>query len=244
MVGDQVELGCERFRLRFAADGKPLSFKLLPEGTELLRTENPNNGFVVKNRSNEQLPMTRLKLIDNGERLVASTGDGGQEVTFRLKPGRGHIGFQVEKLVRFSPVPDLTLAFQMNVASSVQVIPHNYMVRTNRIPGDRQLLEANWPSLWNVHRGDDPGGFSLYYGGNQEELDDELLRVWATQPIAHPKIEGDWTYERAKDWVGKWLAKFGNHQGTIVLEADNLADLYKGLDYAEASGISEVYLMP
>jgi hypothetical protein len=239
MVGDQLELGCDRFQLRFSADGKPLSLKLVPEGTELLVPEDPGPGFVVMNREGEQLPVSRLRLADGGQHLVASAGEEGQEVVFRLRSGTSHIGFQVEKLVRFSPVPDLHLEFRMNVRNGIHAVPHNYMVKSKN-----SSLAVSWHVLWNVHRGDDPGGFSLYYGSTPEECDEALLRIWTTQPITHPKVDGAWTYERAKEWVRRWQAEFVPHRGTIILEADNLGDLYKGLDAAEAAGVSEVYLMP
>lgn len=238
-VGDQVELGCDRFRLRFSADGKPLSLRLVPEGSELLVTGDPGPGFVVVNRAGEQLPMRRLSLDGSGRQLRVSTGEEGQEVVFRLRPGPAHLGFQVEKLVRFSPAPDLTLQFRMNVRQGIQAIPHNYMVKVKSRP-----VSVVWPILWNTFRGDDPGGFTLYYGNTPEERDEALLWIWATQPIAHPKVEGAWTYARAKEWMQGWQREFVPHRGTISLEADALGDLYKGLTAAEAAGVSEVYLMP
>ena len=132
-IGDQVTLRCERFELRFAADGKPVSFLQLPEKKELLNVKDPGDGFVVVNRAGESTPLSRLSLADNGKLLVAKTEGSGQEITLRANIAKTHIGFQVERLVKFSPVPDLTLAFRMNVDASVDAIPHNYMVETERV---------------------------------------------------------------------------------------------------------------
>lgn len=241
MVGDQVELSCERFILRFAADGKPVSFKVLPEGSELLNTRNPGDGFVVMNRAGEIMPLTRLELTKDGQRLTAKTAGDGQEVVFRLNIGQGHIGFQIEKLLRLSPVPDLSLAFRMNASEGVEAVPHNYMSTTRR---QGELVEVTWPTLWNVHKGDNPGGFSLFHSRDAADRDDVLLHIWAEEPIAHPKVEGDWTYERAKAWQAAWQAAFILNRGTVILEAKNLANLYEGMKFAEAAGVSEIYLMP
>ncbi len=240
MVGDQVELGCDRFRLRFAADGKPLSFKSLPDGRELLDTKHPGDGFAVVNRAGQKLSLSRLTLAENGSLLIARTSEDGPEVWFQIHLGQSHIGFQVEKLVRFSPVPDLTLEFGMNVDKSIEAVPHNYMVWVRH----QDSLEVKWNNLWTVPKGDVPGGFSLFVSQDAEDRDECLLRIWTEEPIVHPKIEGAWTYERAREWVARWQAKFVPSRGNILLEANNLADLYKGLEYAEAAGVSEVYLMP
>lgn len=240
MAGDQVELGCQRFILRFAADGKPVSFKVLPEGKELLNTRNPGDGFVVVNRAGEIIPLTRLELTKDGRRLTAKTADG-QGVVFRLHLSQTHVGFQVEKLLRFSTVPDLSLAFRMNAGGEVDVVPHNYMASTRR---QGEQVEVTWPTLWNVHKGDDPGGFSLFHSRDAADRDDVLLRIWAEEPIVHPKVDGDWTYERAKTWLAAWRAAFIPNRGTIILEAKALADLYEGVKIAEAADVSEIYLMP
>ena len=241
MVGDQVELRCERFGLRFAADGKPVSFLLLPDGRELLNTRNPGDGFVVTNRAGEIIPLSRLELATDGQRLTAKAAGDGQEVVFRLNIARTHIGFQVENLVRFSSVPDLSLAFRMNVDPSVDAVPHNYMV-TTRQQGSN--LEISWNALWNVAKGDEPGGFSLFHSRDAADRDDVLLQIWAEEPIVHPKVDGAWTYARVKAWLAEWQATFTPHKGGIILEAKTLADLYEGLTYAEAAGVSEIYLMP
>lgn len=241
MVGDQVSLRCDRFELRFAADGKPVSFLQLPEKKELLNVKDPGDGFVVVNRAGESTPLSRLSLADKGKLLVAKTEGSGQEVTFRANIAKTHIGFQVERLIKFSPVPDLTLAFRMNVDASVDAVPHNYMVDSER---QGNMLKLNWKNLWNVHKGDLPGGFSIYQYRSADDKDDILLHIWAEEPIAHPKIEGAWTYERAKDWIAKWRARFVPHKGSIVLEDKTVAGLREGLKFAEAAGVSEIYLMP
>jgi hypothetical protein len=241
MVGDQVEVGCQRFTLRFAADGRPVSFKVLPEGKELLNTRNPGDGFVVVNRAGKTTPLTRLELTKDGQRLTAKTAGDGQEVVFGLRINPTHIGFQIEKLLRFSPVPDLSLAFRMNVGAGVEAVPHNYMATTRR---EGEVVEVTWPTLWNVHKGDEPGGFSLFHSRDAADRDDLLLHIWSEEPIVHPKVDGDWTYERAKAWMAAWRAQFIPNRGRITLEAKNLADLYEGMASAEAAEVSEIYLMP
>ena len=44
-VADTVELKTEQFALRFSADGKPASFRTLPDGKELLTVANPGAAF-------------------------------------------------------------------------------------------------------------------------------------------------------------------------------------------------------
>ena len=241
MIGDQITLRCERFELKFAADGKPVSFLLLPEGKELLNVKDPGDGFVVLNRAGETTPLSRLSLAENGKLLVARTAWDGQEVAFRVNIAKSHIAFQVERLIRFSPVPDLTLAFRMNVDPSVEAVPHNYMVEPVRQGGQ---LEVKWSNLWTVYKGDAPGGFSLIQFRDGEDKDESLLHVWTEEPIAHPKVQGAWTYERATEWMAKWRERFIPQKGTIILEDTTMDGLREGLKYAVAAGVSEINLMP
>jgi hypothetical protein len=241
MLGDQVAIGCGNFELRFAADGKPVSFRRLSDNRDVLDAKNPGDGFVVLNRAGQVTPLGRLRLSSGGDTLTARVSDDGPEVVFRLSGGPDHIGFHVVRLTRFSPVPDLSLALRMNVDETVRAVPHNHMAVEQRRNGQ---LAVVWPALWTVSRGDSPGGFSLYQAQTPEEEETALLRIWSSEPIAHPQVAGDWSFERAKAWLTEWRRHFIPHRGTIVLEGNRIEDLREGLKYAQAAGVSEVYLMP
>ena len=210
----------------------------------MLNVENPGDGFVVMNRAEEMTRLSRLTLAEGGKLLIARTAQHAQEVTFQLHLGGNRIGFQVKRLLRFPTVPDLSLEFRMNAEASVEAVPHNYMVIIKREPQRQASVRVCWDTLWNVAKGDDPGGFSLFQSRDPQDRDDILLHIWAEEPIAHPKVKGEWTYERAKAWLAQWRAKFIPDKGTITLEDTNLAGLYKGLEYAQSAGMSQVYLMP
>ena len=231
-----VVLNTKTFTLEFAADGRPLSFKAKLGGKELLDRSSPGDGFVITNVAKAKIQLSDLKLQHN--KLVATSSNGTQQVVFAVKEAGQYLRFVVERLKGFPTNSGFILAFDMNTDSKVKVFATDYMTdESNRGNG----VSVEWKYLWNRRKADTLGSFALYYAPNDDTEDDILLHIWADEGLPHPKIEGLWTYQRAKDWVAEWHKMFED-QSQFILEADNLKDLYKGVKYAEMAGVKQIYI--
>ena len=86
-------------------------------------------------------------------------------------------------------------------------------------------VQVDWFTLWNVWKGDDPGGFSIYTAETPEIEDESLLHIWAdNEDIAHPDVE-DWNYETAKKWISDWQKLIKGRSAKVILEAESLDEL-------------------
>lgn len=235
-VAGPVTLNTGAFKMEFAADGKPSSFKIKTEDRELLDRSRPGDGFFITNVAEAEIPLTSLTFRNN--RLTALSANGTQEVLFRVVQADRYLRFVIERLKGFPTDSGFILAFHMNVTPTVKVFATDYM--TSESNGGNNVA-VKWNYLWNRREEDPLGSFALYYAPDDDAEDDILLRLWANEGLPHPKIQGVWTYQRAKDWVARWHDMFQD-QSQFILEADNLQDLYKGVPYAEAAGVKQIYL--
>lgn len=224
------------FRLEFASDGRPLSMKTKAENRELLKRSSPGDGFFITNIGKSRIPLGELVLKEG--KLIATSSNGTQQVVFTIKETDHYIRFIIDNIKGFPINSGLILAFEMKVDPCVKVFATDYMTdEVNRNDG----VSVEWNYLWNRNKANPLGSFSLYYAPDVDTEDDILLQIWAAEDLPHPKVSGEWTYARAKDWVAQWHKMFED-QSQFILEAENLNDLYKGIPYAEQAGCKQIYL--
>ncbi len=231
-----VVLNTQTFDLQFAADGRPLSFKTRPDGRELLNRSSPGEGFFITNVGRARMPLSRLTFENN--LLTAASNNGTQQVVFRVVKADRYVRFVIEHLKGFPTDSGFVLAFDMKVDPSVKVFATDYM--TDEM-NHRNGVSVEWNYLWNRNKANPLGSFALYHAPDEDAEDDILLQIWADEGLPHPKVRGEWTHQRAREWVAQWQKMFED-QSQFILEAENLEDLYKGVPYAEAAGVKQIYL--
>lgn len=234
--GDNARMDTKSFSLEFSADGRPSSFKTKSDGKEYLNRSSPGDGFVITNVAKEKIHLSEL--TRKGDKLFATSSNGSQQVIFRVTEADEYLRFEIESLKGFPTDSGFILAFNMKVDPSVKVFATDYMTdESNRSDG----VAVEWNYLWNRNEDNPLGSFALYHAPDADTEDDILLRIWAGEGLPHPKIQGEWTYQRAKEWIAQWQEMFED-QSQFILEADNLKDLYKGVPYAEAAGVKQIYI--
>ena len=236
-------LSCPSFRLGFAYDGKPLSFKLV-DGTELLNTSSPGEGFVISSPTGIKFPLRHIEV--KGDLLTASTG-AGTSIVFRIHSSEKHIAFHVEKLIGLPIDSRYYFYLEINALNDVGVVEHNFMTVVEK---SDNRLKVVWYVPHQRKSGDFLGGFSLYYKQDDEDEDDILCRIWAEEEIVHPKVNGEWTAEKARQWINRVLDEFPmstylcSYYASLGIEAKTLQEVYDAAEYAQKGELFSIYLMP
>lgn len=233
-AGD-LAINADSFELRFASDGKPASFKTA-EGKELLDQLDPGAGFILKCKGEHPIHLQNMAI--EGDKFIASAQFGTPEVIFSVKEGDGYIIFKIEKLKSVSKQYDLSLHFEMNTVGRVRAIGLDYM--TDVSDSDNKI-RVNWNHLSQRSSKNPLGGFAVFYGSSLDEEDESLLRLWGSGEMAHPKVESEWDYEVAKNWLAKWQQRFAD-QSRLWLDASSIDELYEGVKYAQMADIKEIFL--
>jgi hypothetical protein len=231
-----IVLNTKTFRLEFDSDGRPASFKTQNDNKEMLGRSFPGEGFFITNVDKARMRLTNLQLKEG--KLIAASANGTQEAIFTVKEADRYLRFIIESLKGFPADSGFILAFDMKADPSVRVFATDYMTdETNRGDG----ISVEWNYLWNRDKANPLGSFALYQAPDKAAEDDILLQIWAGESLPHPKIQGEWTYQRAKEWVSQWQMMFKD-QSQFILEAENLQDLYAGIPYAQKIQAKQIYL--
>ncbi|MCX6227131.1 MAG: hypothetical protein NTV01_20670, partial [Bacteroidia bacterium] len=224
------------YQLQFGPDGKPSSVKLISSQKELLDTRNPGDGFYLKDIGGKKIPLNEL-VIDQ-KSLLAGTTDKKYQVLFSIHRAEEYLRLTLQELRGISPDSKLSLHFDMNAESGIKVMETDYMTQIDRGAGQ---IRVSWPYLWNRHPSNPFGSFALYYAAEAGREDDIIIRIWAEQGLPHPKVPGEWTYPRAKEWIAQWQKMYAD-QSQFILEAENLQDLYAGVSFAQKIQAKQIYL--
>ncbi|MDF7827056.1 hypothetical protein P4B35_23740, partial [Pontiellaceae bacterium B12227] len=117
LFANTAVINTERFALRFAADGKPASFKL-SDGMELLDVRDPGRGFYLQNASKAVIDMPAV-WVRNSNELVVESDNRTQQVIFDLTTGDQYVGLRIKRLKGIPKSSALTLHFEMNTGGNV-----------------------------------------------------------------------------------------------------------------------------
>ena len=229
--------------LLLSADAKPLSYTI-SDGENLLRPDAGGPGFYLTTGTGAEEKTIPFVSSESKDGQLILTAEDKTRVTLAVNAGDRFISFRLEKIEDVPKDTEPTLNFVMNFKSGVfpETVPFDYMCTVGgRQQTVRSYSLATWPFLWQ--RGDlDPlGGFALFVPRNDEEHNEALLRIWTEEKVPHPKIEGEWTYERAKEWAEEW---FKNAEDTtqLVISAEKPEDIDPLIDYAKKLKVSRVYM--
>jgi len=224
-------------------NGKPVSYTI-GNGTNLLRPEDPGQGFYLSTGTGaEEKAIPFVSSESKDDKLILTANDKTR-VTLAVNAGDRFISFRLEKIEDVPKGTKPTLNFIVNFKPKVfpELVPFDYMCLTGGRPETlRSLSKATWPYLWQRGDNDPLGGFAFFVPQNDEEHNEALLRIWTEEKIPHPNIEGEWTYERAKQWAEEWNknAKDTTH---LMISAEKPEDLDPLIDYAKKLKASSVYM--
>jgi len=230
-------LTTERFRFVLGDDGRPASVRARPGDEELLDQRTRGAGFYLENAEHKRTPLSNVVIGEQG-RLTARTSDGQQAVVFGVHATERYLALRIEKLDGIPAERGLSLHFEMNGSGRMRVTELDYMTRVQNEPYG---VRAHWDDLWHRTPGEPLGGIALFVRQDEADEDETLLRIWVDEKLAHPKVKGAWTLDRARSWVADWEKLFADRSQMIV-EGENLAELRAVLPWAEKARIKELYL--
>ena len=101
--------------------------------------------------------------------------------------------------------------------------------------------DDDWVALVPGRAGNPLGAFAIHTPANDAEFDENLLRMWVRDGLPHPKVEGEWTLERARAWLRDWQERFSD-QSCLVIGAKDRAELDTMTEWAQKLGMKRVYL--
>jgi hypothetical protein len=229
--------------LSLSADGKPVSYTI-GNGTNLLRPNDPGPGFYMTTGTGAEektIPFVSSESKDG--KLILTAGDKTR-VTLAANAGDRFISFRLEKIEDVPKDSEPTLNFMVNFQSGVypETVTFDYMCLTGgRFETLRSYSKATWPYLWQRSDNDPLGGFAFFVPQNDEEHNEALLRIWTEEKMPHPKVEGEWTYERAKQWAEEWK-KNAEDTTHLMISAEKPEDLDPLIDYAKKLDAKRVYM--
>ncbi len=97
------------------------------------------------------------------------------------------------------------------------------------------------------------GSIAMWTPG--EDWDDVLYQIWTTEDIPHPKVDGEWTIERAQEWIAEYIsvirgesanesASQGNvgYHNQMIIGPKAPEDLQPLVDVATAFGMNYIYM--
>jgi len=236
--GGTAELKTARFRLRFGDDGKPASLRALPSDEELLDVRSKHDvGFYLEAADHKRTPLSTVGVGGDG-RLTARSADGKQSVIFGVRTADCYLALRIERLDGIPGKFGTSLHFEMNGSGRIRVTELDYMTR---VQNESYGVRVHWDDIWHQRAGDPLGGVALFVRQSDADEDETLLRIWVGEALAHPKVNGEWTLDRARSWVADWQKLFAD-RSQMILEGENLDELRAALPWAERARIKEIYL--
>jgi hypothetical protein len=243
LVGGEVKFGHERLTLVMGADGY-----LAGIGNE--------NEVRRQARLRRIGPLFTLTLVENvyglddGKRRTVALRPVSQEdnvITLAAAKGElPRISFKTTDKGSY-----FTLAL-MDIETPAK--EHAAVLTLSRIDGinwmpldgvtKKSVRLGRRPSFFGVMRRSkkNPLGAIAMWSPKDDEDDDEILyTVWANEGLPHPKVDGDWTVERAKKWVADWTEEFRDYR-KMYIGPRRPEDLKPLANKAAEWGMSAVYM--
>jgi hypothetical protein len=226
-----------------SADAKPVSYTI-GNGTNLMRPSYPGPGFYLTTgtgAAEKTIPFVSSESKDGKLVLMA---EDKTRVTLVVNAGERFISFRLVKIEDAPKDSNPTLNFTINFQYGVkpETVAFDYMCLTSgRFETLRSYCKATWPYLWKRSDNDPLGGFAFFVPENDVEHNEALLRIWTEEKIPHPNVQGEWTYDRAKQWAEEWK-KNAEDTTHLMISAEKPEDLEPLIDYAKKLKVKRVYM--
>jgi hypothetical protein len=234
LKAEAVTITSGSFKLTFNEQGVPMSCQLKDDSKELLNVGVAGQGFYFKGWDGAKIPCTKLKQLD-AQHLEVATADQRRSAILLVHLGGRSVSWQVQKITGIEVSERYALGFNLKLDAKFKILPLDYMTEafaTNRTVQAECLALGSEPAL---------GGFILYESANAVDEDEVILHLWVEEPLAHPKVKGEWNLATARSWLQAWQKRFAQRT-QFVLEAKNPEELQAGLKIAQQAGAQQVYL--
>lgn len=170
----------------------------------------------------------------NGDKLVVSADrDQLPRFTFSIA---GKDDYETFRLIKVEDVvgKERVVNLSFGLPFKVEVFPLDYVTK-------KRGNSISWPGIWCRNSHNPLGGFALWAPENDIDDDNTFLRIWSHEGLPHPKVDGEWTVERAKEWVKQWQDKYSYYRMVYILP-EKPEDLRPLADEAKRWGMTHVYL--
>ena len=235
--GGTTELKTERFRLRFGDGNNLISVRAQPGDEELVDVRNSGPVFFLESAAHKRTALRDMSIGADGQ-LTACSADGKQAVVFEVRAAERYLALRIAKLDGIPAERGTALHFELNGGGRIRATELDYMTR---VQNETYGVRAHWDDLWHRSPGEPLGGFALFVRQDEADEDETLLRIWVAEQLAHPKVNGGWTLDRARAWLADWQTLFADRSQMIV-EGESLDELRAALPWAEQARIKEIYL--
>jgi hypothetical protein len=236
-AAEGISVAAESFTLRFTADGRPESCLRKSDGMELLPKGRPGEGFFLRGLDGATVRLTNISLLPAGH-LQAASADGSRRVRFAVSRGQRHLAFRIEGIDGIAPLQFESCHFSVLSSAQLRVLSLDYMTRADSRPYG---VFVDWPEFWHRSPQNPLGGFVLYERTGDDDEDETLLKLWVAEKLPHPKVDGEWSVERARSWIRTWQRQFAD-RSQMILAGQSLAELREGVEFASRAGIRQIYL--
>lgn len=241
-AGKPVTLTSQALDLAFNAAGGPEQALARP-GDEAVkfRRDLPVFAVMVRDAQGKEsaIPLSDLR-FDGKDRLIASAKDHSRQVWFKISRGTRHIGLRIAAVSGIATDREgVRVAFYDIVGKRrFRAMDLDWMAE---VGGGGNRIEFRWDHLDHPVAPGNLGGMALFTAADDADEDEALLNIWADEQMAHPKVAGAWTLERARDWLKNWQHVFAD-RSQMILEGKTLDELRAGIPYAERMQAKEIYL--
>ncbi len=230
------------YRMEFDAAGAMQS--VMDKRTNVVRDIEHMRGLQFKLTSRigeaawQEHNLNAMVLLDDGRSLLVGDAERQIAFVFEVEWTEHYLRFDLQRMIAPEPITLGTLSFDFYIDGQAKIYPLDYMTDV-RAHGPR--LRATLPWLWGVESGEHMGSFALTLPDDDLAEDEALLHLWVDGCLPQPKVEGEWTLERAREWLADWQSRYVD-QSTMIVQPTNPAELYQLCKQALSMGMRRIYL--
>lgn len=188
--------------------------------------------YGLEDGKRRELPLDVLS--QSGDHLVfTSSADPAVSVAFQVTNKNNYLTLSVVDVQ--TPQGEHALTMTLKCISGLRMFPLNAEVM------GKNNASIQFTGLLRRSTNKYSGAVALWYPETEQIDDDILAEVWVKEGLPHPKINGEWTVPRAKQWVADYIEKFSRY-GELYITGDSLQELKGCVDHAAKMGIANVYM--
>ena len=235
---DPIRIETSKYSLEISNNGQFTSFKY--GGKELIKKNKDLPEFQVSGFNHEKRVFEKYRLgnaqYKNGKLLLEN---GPFAVLFEVKAEEHYLAFKILKTKGFHSSDLTTFGFSGHLERAANLFPLDYMTDCGKKPWGEAHVRWKW--MWAKGKDLPRGGFAFIPAATDDEYDEALHHIWVKENLPHPKIKGEWTVERSKQWMKEWQKK-NMDRSRFILTAHSMDDLFYLADKAEELDMKEIYL--